>query len=117
MSATLTKGTTPGNGHSAAWSLTQANADGTPFSQVGAADRTIHVFGTWDGATVTIQGSNEDTDPTHWASLHDVSGSVAAFTSDGILLLAENPIHIRPLATGAGAATALSVKVVTRGAR
>ncbi len=96
------------------WSpLTSANLDGQPMSIPGASDMTVQVFGTFDSGTITIQGSNQAI-PTTWATLHDVSGTPLTFTSAGIEAIAENPLHIRPLLSGAGS-DSLSILILSKG--
>ena len=99
--------------HRVVWeTLVTGSLDGEAFDEgMGApfmADKTIHVFGTWDTATLTIQGSNEAT-TTDWQTLSDVHGTSLALTADGIYTIAENPAGIRPLVSSVGASTDLDV--------
>lgn len=109
--ATVSGSTVIDNDHQVAVTWSLGNADtGVPSAISRWADRTVHVTGTFGGATVTMQGSNDNT---NWATLNDTSGSALTFTATGMKLIGENPIYIRAITAG-GAGTA--VVVVVRGA-
>lgn len=95
------------------WDLTQADATGTASSHAGAADRTVQVAGTFGGATVVIQGSNQH-DPTEWHTLHDMAGADLSFTSGGMRVMGENPLHVRAVLTGGDGTTAIGVHILSR---
>lgn len=96
------------------WSLTTADATGSAISLPASPDKTVQVFGTFDTGTITIQGSNEF-EPTTWATLHDHSGAEITFTAAGIELIAENPLHIRAIATGGAGNIAVTVLLLVKG--
>lgn len=92
------------------WDAILSGDTGTPLEAVDYPDKTIQVEGTFDGATLPMQGSN---DGTNWRPLTDGQGNAIAFTGGGIELPAENPRYIRPGApTSATGNTALVVTVV-----
>jgi hypothetical protein len=83
------------------------------------SDKTVHVHDTyggtgWGGATVKLYGSNDtarvQADRTagtlfasataDWVQLTDPQGDPVEFTVNGMMLIAENPLHILPVATG-----------------
>ncbi len=81
------------------WVLT-ASENGNPFEYAKLADKTVQMFGTFNG-TVTMQGSNDPrviTDPANavWAALTDHQGISIARTTAGLSWIAENPTFIRP---------------------
>ena len=93
--------------------LTATNDSGQPeHSLDDFADKTIQVKGTFNGATVNIQGSN-DGGTTYWA-LHDLQGDEIAITTAGGTLIAENPALIRPFTSGGGGSQSLTVILVSR---
>jgi len=92
--------------------LTNTNVDGGAFGMADFQDRTIQVLGTFGGATVTIQGSNDD--GTTWATLTDPLGNNLAFTAAGIKSITELPQYIRPLLSG-GSGSSVSVWLHMRG--
>jgi hypothetical protein len=69
-----------------------ADEDTDPVRVSGLSDKTLTVDGTFDGSTVTIQGSM---DSTNWHTMTGADGDPATFTSEGMLLLIENPRFIR----------------------
>lgn len=79
-------------------------------------DRTVQLFGTWDSATVVIQGSNELV-PTTWATLRDPAGNNLSFTADGLKAILELPRWIRPSKSGGVASDAVTVIINARGDR
>jgi len=93
--------------------LTSSDLDGEPLGMSDFQDRTVQVLGTFGGATVTIQGSNDD--GTTWATLTDPLGNNLAFSSAGMKQVTELPQLIRPLVSGAGGTTSLSVYLHMRG--
>jgi len=111
--AQATRTSTPGNGYSHIWNLVDGDANGNAITHIGASDRTLHVFGAFDGGTIVLQGSN-DPDAAEWATLHDPSGAPLSFTSAGIALVAENPYWLRAIATGAGSGLDASVALLSR---
>lgn len=79
----------------------------TPLRLPNFSDKTVHCFGTFSGATVTIQGSN---DGTNWATLHKVDLTDLTFSAAGIAQVLENPVYIRASAAS-GTATDLTVSI------
>ena len=71
------------------------------------SDKSVQVTGTFGGATVTMQGSNDNT---NWSTLHKTDLSSLAFTSEGLFTILENPVYIRASAAG-GAGSALTVVI------
>lgn len=75
-------------------------------------DRTVQVLGTFGGATVTIEGSNDG--GTTWATLHDQSANALTFTSAGMKYVIELPALIRPSVSG-GTSPSIDVWLHLRG--
>lgn len=94
------------------WALTTAVPDGAPMEWVEWSDRTWQATGTFGGATVTIQGSN---DGTNWFSLTNASGGAAlTFTAAGGASSVELPRYTRPNLTVVGTGATVTVTVVAR---
>ena len=74
---------------------------------------TYHVFGTFGGATVTLQGSNETT-PANPFALTDQAGAALSFTATGGRPSIPAPRWVRPFVTGGDGTTSLTVIAVTR---
>lgn len=81
-----------------AWEALGNADDGAPYAVPYAADITVQVIGTFGGATVKLQGSN---DGTNWFDLTKRGGtSAASFTAAGGASSNENPAYIRPVTSG-----------------
>lgn len=92
--------------------LTSANLDGAPLAINRRTDRTVQVVGTFDGCTVTIQGS---LDGTNWFTLNDLQGTALTFTSARGEGVSEVVTFIRPLVSSAGAGTDIDVYLLEVG--
>lgn len=87
-----------------------ATAIGDAEGIVAFADKTVHVDGTFGGATVTLVGSN---DGITFFGLSDPQGAAISFAVAGLVAVLENPRYIKPLLTG-GAASSIDVMLVGR---
>lgn len=101
------------------WTGLLLNDDGSWFLPEDRADRTIHVRGTFGGATVTFQGSNEPgpvatTTPASGVVLTDQAGAPLSFTAAGARVVAEASRWVRPLVTGGDGTTSLTVDMIAR---
>lgn len=76
-------------------------------------DKCLHVYGTFDGAVVTIEGSNEDT-PSSAIGLTDPTQTAISLTAAGMKQVLENPLYIRVKVAGGGGSTALTARLVCR---
>lgn len=74
------------------------------------SDRSVQVAGTFGGATVTVEGSN---DGANWATLNDAQGNALEITAAKIKQLLEVVRYMRASVTG-GAGTSLTVTVLLR---
>jgi len=89
------------NGVTASWTL--GNADtGVAANIRRYADRTVQVSGTFGGATVIIQGSNDNST---WFTLNDNTGAALSFVANGLKVMLENPSYIRPVSSGGAGST------------
>lgn len=91
------------------WTLTTADPNGDSVSTPGARDRSIQVFGTFGGATLTVQGSS---DGTNWSTLHDESGVALTFTAEAAHAIVENLLHLRVALTAVGVGATITVYVL-----
>lgn len=96
------------------WALTDANADGEPLPADAAAysDRSVQVFGTFGGGTVTWQGTS-DPAKGNWVGLSTVASTAATFAAAGIKQILESTLYARPVITG-GTAQNVTVICVAR---
>lgn len=94
------------------WALTSTNTDGSPMEFVEWADRTWQAVGTWGGATLTFQGSN---DGANWFSLTNAAGGAAAtLSANGGLATIGLPRYVRPSLTTPGVGATVTVTVCAR---
>lgn len=71
----------------------------------------IQALGTFGGATVKLQGSN---DGSNWVDLEDLQGDAIGLTAAGAAEFSTSMAYLRPLATG-GTSDDLDVYVCLRG--
>jgi len=81
------------------WETLTDSDTATPVVVAGYQDKSVQVFGTFGGATVTIEGSNVVSTPTY-ATLDDANDNNLAFTSAGIEEITAACYQIRPAVTG-----------------
>ena len=98
----------------ATWASLAVGDDGgaLPFSQY--TDRSVQVFGVFDGATLRIEGSN---DGANWATLTDPQGNDLLITSSKIEMVTEASAYLRPFVVGGGASTDLTVCMLCKETR
>lgn len=85
--------------------------DGDPVYMGEFGDRSIQVTGTFGGATLQWEGSN---DGTNYVALSDPQGTDIAMTTAGISAVAEVTRMARPKVVGGGGTTDLDVSVLLR---
>jgi len=81
-------------------------------------EKSVQVIGTYDGATITIQGSNDA--GTTYDTLNDSRGVGNAMTftsgSGGVKTLLENPQLVKPKLTTSTGSPSLKVIIISRAA-
>lgn len=95
----FSRGDLLGKGHYARWTFSE-NGVGDSESSIGAADRSLHIFGDFGSGTLTMQGSNDPL-KSSWATLRDSTGSEIIITTETLVMIAENPEFLRAKLTGA----------------
>lgn len=91
--------------------LVTGSLDGEPIELPDHADKSVQVVGTFDTATMAMQGSN---DGTNYESLTDPQGNAIEMTSAGLEQILENTRFVRPLVSSVGASTDLDVYLHVR---
>lgn len=81
----------------------------TPVSFPDLTDRSVQVFGTFGGASIAIQGSNDA--GTTFAPLNDPGGTVIGITTAKIKAILENSEQIKPVTSG-GTGSSLTVCIL-----
>lgn len=91
------------------WPSLGQNDDGSQEPAAHYPDKTVQVAGTFSGATVALEGSN---DGTNWFILTDPLGVPVTFTATGLRIIIENPLYVRPKVTGGAGGTDVTVILV-----
>ena len=77
--------------------LVAGSLDGEAIKVPDHADRSVHVVGNFDSATVVFQGSN---DGANFVTLLDPQGTAISFTATGLKQILEITRFVRPLLSG-----------------
>lgn len=93
------------------WETLASGDTVNPESVSRLPDKTIQVFGTFDSATITIQGSNDA--GTTYVTLNDPQGNALTFTANKIETILENPELIRPTASGGSGSTDVDIIMIS----
>lgn len=88
------------------------NVSGTPITLLQLSNRTIHIAGTFDSATVVLEGSN---DGTNYITLRDTLGNALSFTSTGLKKVHELPLYVRPTVSGGGGSVSINAYLLVAG--
>lgn len=79
------------------WETLTCGDTGESIEMNNFNDNTVTVTGTFNSQTVTLQGSNDNT---NWFTLTDNNGTDIALTAAGMRLIAEAPKYVRPSFSG-----------------
>lgn len=99
------------------YTITTANADGAPIPMPEWADVTVIARGTWGGATLKVQGSDDGTNFVTTGLSNAAGGTEFSASADKVATLIERPPYIRPILTTAGSGATLTVVVSVRRAQ
>ena len=94
------------------WALVTATPDGVAFSKLEKSECCVQATGTFGGATVTWQGSNDNV---NWFTCTNAAGGTAAtLTAAGGMQIIERPVYMRPNLTTVGSGATISVTAFLR---
>lgn len=97
------------------YAIVTANPDGAPIQVPEWADVTWVARGTWGGATLKIQGSDDGTNFVATPGLSNAAGGAeAVVTADKIFTIIERPRFVRPILTTAGVGAILTIVALCR---
>jgi hypothetical protein len=96
----------------ATWNLTTATPDGEWIELDEWADRTWQATGTFGGATVAFQGSNDGVNAFPLTNV--ASGSALTLTTTGGAATIELPRYVRPNLTVVGVGAIIAVTLLLR---
>ena len=100
--------------HLWSWRNLKLDDAGSSVEWSRLSDRSVHVYGTWGGASLVMEGSNDDTNMAQLDNLRGVAISVSANAIFGILQIAA---YVRPRVVGGDATTNLNVIMLSRGSK
>lgn len=102
------------NAHVITWASMAGADTGTACEMPGSAIRSVQISGTFDAATVVVQGSN---DGSNYVTLTDPQGNPISKTTASIEAIEEVTRYIRPSTSGGGVNSSITVSllVVRRG--
>ena len=92
------------------WMTMLQGDDGLPIGNAQFTDRSVQAVGTWGGATLTVEGSNDG--GTTWATLQDAEGAALSISSNDFKQIMEVSELIRPNLTGGDGTTDIDVHIV-----
>ena len=95
----------------ATWSGLLQGDNGDTLDCTRYVEKSVQVSGTFGGATLQIQGSN---DGSTWAVLTDAQGNDLAITTAKIEMVSEATRFIRPLVSGGDGTTSLVVSLLLK---
>lgn len=109
-----TKTEVPGGGYVVEWPA-MANGDvGQAFEGAAAADRSVHIYGTFGtGGTAVLKGKNAS--GATYTALTDPQGNAISKTAEAVETVTEITRYVRPEITAGDGSTALSVAMLIRG--
>lgn len=112
------------------WTGLDGDDSGMAVDLSGYPDKTVHIYGTFDSATVTLYGSSDalalvdraagtlfGSKTASWIALADPQGNSIAKTAAAIETLMETPQFICPVVTGGGGSTSLKVVITASRSR
>jgi len=110
----------PYNNHDAnvvKWTLS-AGDDGAPLPMPQAADRSAQILGTFGGATVIIEGANDnasaDESGTRYSPLTDPFNVAISKSAAGVSGITEMTRVVRPRVSGGDGTTAIEVYILLK---
>ena len=97
--------------HICSWNSMGGSDEGAPLAMPASNDRSVQVVGSFDGATVALQGSN---DGVNFSVLTDPQGISLNFNSPKIEVITELTRFIKPVVSGGGPLCSVNVIVLVR---
>jgi len=96
------------------WTLTSTNDTAMPARMPEWSERSVHMWGTWGGATAIMEGSNDLTapNPVDFEQLHNFQGTAIALTANGISAILESTYYIRPRLSVDGTGASVTVNLL-----
>ena len=103
------------------WTGLASGDVGSALNAPNLPDKTVHVTGVYNTATVVIEGSNSATSATDFITLTDPSDNALSFASgtvdEHLEQIMQNPRRIRPSLGTAGGSASVTVYIVSRSSK
>jgi hypothetical protein len=95
------------------WGPLANDETGDVFAAPSLTDATIHSYGVFSGASLSLEGSNDtDASTTEWETLSEPSDTLySGIIASGIAQILESPYKYRPVVSGGDGSTAITVKL------
>lgn len=97
--------------HVVSWTAMAASDTGAPLEMPVSNDRSVQVTGTFGGASLLFEGSN---DGVNYATLTDPQGNLLSFNSPKIEQVMELTLFVRPHVSGGDGTTSITVTTLLR---
>lgn len=104
------------------WTGLDGDDSGNAIDLPRFSDKTVHIFGTFGGATVTLYGSNDPkalvdknagtlfgSKTASWVALTETLGNNLAVSAAALKIILEDPLYILPVVTAGDGTTSISV--------
>lgn len=96
------------------WNL-KAGDTAAPLLCPRYSDKSVHIFGVWGGATVTLRGGNDD-QLAQFEDMYDPSAvSIVQSAAHAPWIVFPNVLALKPVISGGDGTTDLTVAIVGRG--
>lgn len=104
---------------SVSWFSMPADSEGGHIEMPNHSDKTVQFYGIFGGASIKIQGSNDERVSTDYASsawydLSDTSGNSVSKSSAGASVIMENPRFVRSIVTGGDGTTSINAVICAK---
>lgn len=99
------------------WKGMKSGDVGEPVCYTLHQDRSVQVQGTFQGASVSLQGTNFKLEEDHFTSITDMRGNDLVIMSEKIEQIEDCTFAVRPVVIGGDPSTDLTVVVFARGGR
>ncbi len=96
------------------WAITSTNTEGLSIDAHEYGDRSVQFAGSFDGASVSLQGSN---DGTNWATLTDPQGNALTKSASALETVMEVPRYTKVTSSGGGGSQSITVSLFCRRTR
>jgi len=97
--------------HLILWETMGDDDTGRAIQMPGSSDRSVQISGTFNTATVVLQGSNDNVT---WFTLTDPQGNAISKTAGALEMISELTRYIRPVTSGGGGSTDIDVTVLVK---